>query len=93
MSIRGLDERAIAALLEATVGHALDERAELVRVLGAQTAGNPFFIRELLAQLAESDERISAADTLRRRLRGPGGAAARDQAARRAAVRAGRARR
>jgi predicted ATPase/class 3 adenylate cyclase len=63
MSIGGLDERAITALLEATVGHAPDERAELVRVLGAQTAGNPFFIRELLAHLAESAERSGAAVT------------------------------
>jgi DNA-binding SARP family transcriptional activator len=53
--IRGLDERAIAALLEAAAGHTLDERAgELVRVLQAETAGNPFFIRELLAHLVES---------------------------------------
>jgi DNA-binding SARP family transcriptional activator len=55
LSIGGLDEPAIAALLEAAVGHALDEPAsQLVQVLGAQTAGNPFFIRELLAHLAES---------------------------------------
>ena len=63
MSVRGLDDRAIAALVEETVGQALDERAELARVLGAQTAGNPFFLRELLTQLAESDERVIAAMT------------------------------
>jgi DNA-binding SARP family transcriptional activator/tetratricopeptide (TPR) repeat protein len=56
LSLRGLDESAIAVLLEATVGHPLDERAsQLVRALGAQTSGNPFFIRELLAHLAESE--------------------------------------
>ena len=55
LSIRGLDEGAIAALVEASVGHALDERAApLVHVLGDQTAGNPFFIRELLAHMTES---------------------------------------
>jgi DNA-binding SARP family transcriptional activator len=53
--IVGLDERAIAALLEALAGHALDERAaELVRVLKDETGGNPFFIREVLAHLVES---------------------------------------
>jgi DNA-binding SARP family transcriptional activator/tetratricopeptide (TPR) repeat protein len=56
LSLRGLDESAIAVLLEATVGHPLDERAaQLARALGTQTSGNPFFIRELLAHLAESD--------------------------------------
>ncbi|MGI9097406.1 MAG: ATP-binding protein [Solirubrobacteraceae bacterium] len=54
LSIRGLDEPAIAALVEAAVGHPLQERAELVHVLGAQTAGNPFFLRELLAHWTES---------------------------------------
>ena len=63
LSIGGLDEPAIAALLEAAVEHALDERPELVRVLGAQTAGNPFFIRELLAHAIESGERLSAGVT------------------------------
>jgi eukaryotic-like serine/threonine-protein kinase len=57
LSIRGLDEPAIAVLLEASGGHPVQERAELVRLLAAQTAGNPFFVRELLAHLAESGER------------------------------------
>ena len=53
--IGGLDERAIAALLQAAAGHALDERAaEYARRLRAETGGNPFFIRELLAHLVES---------------------------------------
>jgi class 3 adenylate cyclase len=55
MPMGGLDERAIAALLEAAAGHALDERAaELAHVLLAHTGGNPFFIREMLADLVES---------------------------------------
>jgi DNA-binding SARP family transcriptional activator/tetratricopeptide (TPR) repeat protein len=64
LSIGGLGEPAIAALLEAAVGHTLDEGAsQLVRVLGAQTAGNPFFVRELLAHVAGSDDRLSAGVT------------------------------
>jgi DNA-binding SARP family transcriptional activator len=60
LSIRGLDEPAIAALLQAAVEHPPSERAALVRVLADQTAGNPFFIRELLAHLAESGGRVTA---------------------------------
>jgi DNA-binding SARP family transcriptional activator/tetratricopeptide (TPR) repeat protein len=57
LSIRGLDEPAIAVLLKATIGHPRDKRvSRLVQQLRAQTAGNPFFLRELLAHLAESDE-------------------------------------
>jgi DNA-binding SARP family transcriptional activator len=54
LSIGGLPEPAIAALLEATGEYAPDKRRELARVLTAQTTGNPFFIRELLTHLAES---------------------------------------
>jgi DNA-binding SARP family transcriptional activator/tetratricopeptide (TPR) repeat protein len=55
LTMRGLDERGIAALLEAAAGHGLDARAlELARALHTQTAGNPFFIRELLCNLVES---------------------------------------
>jgi eukaryotic-like serine/threonine-protein kinase len=51
--IQGLDEAAIAVLLRATVAHSEDtDAAKLVHDLQAQTAGNPFFIRELLANLA-----------------------------------------
>jgi DNA-binding SARP family transcriptional activator len=54
LDVRGLDEPAIATLVETTAGRALDGRAsELARVLEAQTSGNPFFIRELLAHLGE----------------------------------------
>jgi DNA-binding SARP family transcriptional activator/tetratricopeptide (TPR) repeat protein len=65
LSLAGLDEPAIAALLEAAVGQALDERAAaLVRVLEAQTAGNPFFIRELLANVVESGSIPAARERL-----------------------------
>jgi DNA-binding SARP family transcriptional activator/class 3 adenylate cyclase len=64
VSIGGLDEHAITALLEAAVGHALDERAtQLVHVLGVQTGGNPFFIRELLAHATQPDGRLSSGVT------------------------------
>jgi tetratricopeptide (TPR) repeat protein len=62
VSVGGLDGGAIAALVEAAVGHALPERAELVQLLGAQTAGNPFFLRELLADLAEAGQIPSAGE-------------------------------
>jgi DNA-binding SARP family transcriptional activator len=55
LSIGGLDESAMAALLDVAIGPTLHERAELVRLLRFQTAGNPFFIRELLANLHESN--------------------------------------
>jgi DNA-binding SARP family transcriptional activator/tetratricopeptide (TPR) repeat protein len=63
LSIGGLDEPAIAAMLEARIGHTLHEQPRLVHVLGTQTAGNPFFIGELLAHLAESREHLTAAVT------------------------------
>jgi DNA-binding SARP family transcriptional activator/tetratricopeptide (TPR) repeat protein len=56
VSIRGLDEPAIEQLLEATVGRPLDEPAsQLAALLEEQTAGNPFFLRELLTHAAEND--------------------------------------
>jgi DNA-binding SARP family transcriptional activator len=61
LSIGGLGDRAIAVLLEAAVGHVLDEPAsELVAMLGSQTAGNPFFIHELLANLLAESDAIAA---------------------------------
>jgi len=55
VSVGGLDERAIADLLEAAAGHPLANRATaFVQALRTATAGNPFFIRELLAHLVES---------------------------------------
>ena len=55
LSIGGLDEPAIAALLEARIGSPLDEHArELAHALAVQTAGNPFFLRELVAHLTET---------------------------------------
>jgi DNA-binding SARP family transcriptional activator/tetratricopeptide (TPR) repeat protein len=52
----GLDERAIDTLLRAAVGPALaDQAAQLGATVHAQTAGNPFFVRELVAHLLETN--------------------------------------
>ncbi len=63
LNIAGLDEAAIATLVQTATGHALDERtSRLAHVLRTQTAGNPFFIRELLADLGERvSEGVTAA--------------------------------
>ncbi|HEY6886821.1 MAG TPA: BTAD domain-containing putative transcriptional regulator [Solirubrobacter sp.] len=58
VSLRGLEERAIAELL-AAAGVPVDDRgdaAELVRALKTQTAGNPFFIRTVVARVIESGD-------------------------------------
>jgi DNA-binding SARP family transcriptional activator len=55
LSIQGLGKPAVAALLEAAVGQPLGEHASrLASVLATHTAGNPFFIRELIAHMIES---------------------------------------
>jgi DNA-binding SARP family transcriptional activator len=55
MTLGGLDEREIARLLEVAAGHAPERRgADLAGLLQTETGGNPFFIRELLANLIES---------------------------------------
>jgi DNA-binding SARP family transcriptional activator len=55
MTLGGLDEREIANLLEAAAGHAAAWRgAELAPLIQTETGGNPFFVRELLANLIES---------------------------------------
>jgi DNA-binding SARP family transcriptional activator len=55
VSIRGLDVDAIATLLQAADGNDVRERSdELAQLLLTETAGNPFYVRELLAHLVES---------------------------------------
>ncbi len=55
IAVRGLDRDGIAAFVEATRGDALDDDArELVRLLGEQTQGNPFFVGQVLRNLSES---------------------------------------
>jgi tetratricopeptide (TPR) repeat protein len=56
ITLRGLDEQAIETLLRAAVGPDLaDQAPQLAATLHAETAGNPFFVRELVAHLLESD--------------------------------------
>jgi DNA-binding SARP family transcriptional activator/tetratricopeptide (TPR) repeat protein len=56
IDLDGLDEAAIDSLLRAAVGPALADRAPgLAASVHAETAGNPFFVQELVAHLLESD--------------------------------------
>jgi len=54
VAVRGLEREAIAALLEAAVGHAVGERdGELVQELQRQTAGNAFYLLEIIRHISE----------------------------------------
>ncbi|WP_331166331.1 hypothetical protein [Pseudonocardia sp.] len=54
MRLPGLEEAGVGALMAAQAGHQLDEQGRaLARMLHSETAGNPFFIRELLRHLTE----------------------------------------
>ena len=51
----GLDRAGVAAYVEARAGHELDaEGHELASVLHAETAGNPFYLNEMLRHLGET---------------------------------------
>jgi DNA-binding SARP family transcriptional activator/tetratricopeptide (TPR) repeat protein len=55
LAVEGLDEKAVAALVEAETGRALGDVAlDLVPALHAETDGNPFFVGQILDHLAES---------------------------------------
>ena len=55
MRLSGLDEAAVAALVESAAGHALDAEAlRLASILHSSTHGNPYFVNEILNLLAES---------------------------------------
>ena len=52
--LAGLDEAGVAAVMEARARHELDDEGRaLAGLLHAQTAGNPFFLREMLHHLVE----------------------------------------
>ena len=52
--LAGLDETGVAAVMEARARHELDDEGRaLAGLLYAQTAGNPFFLREMLHHLVE----------------------------------------
>ncbi len=63
ITLGGLDERAIATLLD-TAPALKRRRPDLASRLHDETNGNPFFVREVLAHLVESGE-IEAPDQLR----------------------------
>ena len=54
LSLRGLEHQAVTALLEAAVGRPFGERESvMVAELEWETAGNPFFLREMARHLSE----------------------------------------
>lgn len=55
VELRGLDDRAVVALVEATAGHQLDDAGVgLAHSLYRETDGNPFFVEELIRNLVET---------------------------------------
>jgi class 3 adenylate cyclase len=55
MSLAGLDDVGVAALVEQAAGGVLDETGvALARAVHEETEGNPFFVREVLRHLAET---------------------------------------
>ncbi len=54
LPLRGLDEAAVVAFVEAAAGHDLDAAgADFARAVHEQTGGNPFFVNEIVRNLAE----------------------------------------
>ena len=55
IDLRGLDDTSVMAFMEAAAGHGLDEAGvELAHQVYRETDGNPFFVAEMLRNLAES---------------------------------------
>lgn len=55
LSLSGLDDLGVAAIVEQASGRALDEaNLALARAVYQETEGNPFFVREVLRHLAET---------------------------------------
>jgi class 3 adenylate cyclase/tetratricopeptide (TPR) repeat protein len=55
LSLSGLDEVGVAAIVEQASGRTLDEATvALARAVYEETEGNPFFVREVLSHLAET---------------------------------------
>jgi tetratricopeptide (TPR) repeat protein len=56
LPLSGLDDLAVTAIVEQAAGHALDEDGvALARSIYRETEGNPFFVREVLRHLAETN--------------------------------------
>jgi class 3 adenylate cyclase len=63
MTLRGLDEDAIVAIMERAAGHGMDANGlALAREITAETDGNPFFVGEMLRHLSESGAVAQAPD-------------------------------
>jgi len=57
VALDGLGDLDLVAMLEATAGYELDQRAvELAHAVRRETAGNPFFVGEILRHLVETGE-------------------------------------
>jgi class 3 adenylate cyclase/tetratricopeptide (TPR) repeat protein len=55
IALGGLDEAGVASFLERAAGHELDDNGQaLARAVHAETEGNPFFVGEILLNLAET---------------------------------------
>jgi class 3 adenylate cyclase/tetratricopeptide (TPR) repeat protein len=55
ISLGGLEERDVIAILEAAAGHEMDQLGRrLAQQIAGDTSGNPFFVTELLRNLTES---------------------------------------
>ncbi|MGH9011392.1 MAG: ATP-binding protein, partial [Acidimicrobiia bacterium] len=56
LSLSGFDQAAVADFVARAAGHDLDEDGfALVRAIHAETEGNPFFVREILRHLTETE--------------------------------------
>ncbi len=59
LRLTGLNEPGVGALMEAQAGHDLDDEGwALAKVVHGETAGNPFYVREMLSLLAEKGDII-----------------------------------
>jgi DNA-binding SARP family transcriptional activator len=57
LRLGGLDESGVGALMETQAGHDLDDEGwALARIVYSETAGNPFFVGEMLRLLAEKGD-------------------------------------
>ena len=63
IGLTGLDEADVAAIMAAAAGHEMDVPGlALAREIAAETAGNPFFVGEMLRHLLESGALAQRAD-------------------------------
>jgi class 3 adenylate cyclase len=63
MALSGLDDVGVLEMLESIAGHAIDTAgASLAHSIGHETAGNPFFVWEILRYLNESGTIYQGAD-------------------------------